>query len=113
MVAAVLFFGLLGAAISAAGSLMSASADARIPERVANRFVTSSRALFGADAGLAGYAFYRSKVLDIHVGSDTVPSGALAVAFLFGFGGELLITRVLGAVGVRKTSPVHESMGSD
>ena len=81
MVAAVLFFGLLGTAISAAGSLMSASADARIPERVANRFVTSSRALFGAGAGLAGYAFYQSKVLDIRVGSDTVPSGALAVAF--------------------------------
>jgi hypothetical protein len=102
MVAAVLFFGLLGAAFSAAGSLMSAGADAKIPERVANQFVTSSRALFGAVAGLAGYAFYQSKVLDIRVGSDNGPGGALAVAFLFGFAGEQLIAHVLGALGARK-----------
>src|SRR6266404_1573068 len=103
MVAAVLFFGLLGAAFSTAGSLMSVGADAKIPERVANEFVTSSRALFGAGAGLAGYAFYQSKLLNIHVGSDTVPGGALAVAFLFGFAGEQLIAHVLGAVGARKS----------
>lgn len=102
MVMAVLFFGLLGAAFSAAGSLMNAGADARVPERVANGFVTSARALFGAAAGLAGYAFYQSKVLDIRVGVDCGPSGALAVAFLFGFAGEQLITHVLGALGARK-----------
>jgi hypothetical protein len=103
MVAAVLFFGLLGAAFSAAGSLISAALDAKIPERVANQFVTSSRALFGAGAGLAGYAFYQSKVLDIRVGCDNGPGGALAVAFLFGFAGEQLITHVLGALGARKS----------
>jgi len=103
MVAAVLFFGLLGAAFSTAGSLMSVGADAKIPERVANEFVTSSRALYGPGAGLAGYAFYQSKLLNIHVGSDTVPGGALAVAFLFGFAGEQLIAHVLGAVGARKS----------
>jgi hypothetical protein len=103
MVAAVLFFGLLGAAFSAAGALMSAGADAKIPERVANQFVTSSRALFGAGAGLAGYAFYQSKVLDIRVGSDNGPGGALAVAFLFGFAGEQLIAHVLGTLGARKS----------
>ena len=103
MVAAVLFFGLLGAAFSAAGSLMSAGADAKIPERVANQFVTSSRALFGAGAGLAGYALYQSKLLDIRVGSDTVPGGTLAVAFLFGFAGEQLIAHVLGTLGARKS----------
>jgi hypothetical protein len=103
MVAAVLFFGLLGAAFSAAGSLMRAGADAKIPERVANQFVTSSRALFGAGAGLAGYAFYQSKLLDIRVGGDAGPGGALAVAFLFGFAGEQLIAHVLGAVGARKS----------
>jgi hypothetical protein len=43
MVAAVLFFGLLGAAISAAGSLMRDRASG-IPERVANQFVTNARA---------------------------------------------------------------------
>jgi hypothetical protein len=103
MVAAVLFFGLLGAAFSAAGSLINAGADARIPERVANQFVTSARALFGAGAGLAGYAFYQSKTLDIRVGSESGPGGALAVAFLFGFAGEQLIAHVLGALGPRKS----------
>src|SRR5262249_23483522 len=47
IVAAVLFFGLLGAAISAAGSLMNDRASG-IPERVANQFVTYARAWFGA-----------------------------------------------------------------
>jgi hypothetical protein len=103
MVAAVLFFGLLGAAFSAAGSLMRAGADVKVPERVANEFVTISRALFGAGAGLAGYAFFQSKVLNIHVGSDNGPSGALAVAFLFGFAGEQLIAPVLGALGAPKS----------
>ena len=104
MAGAVLFFGLLGAAFSAAGSLMSGGADAKIPERVANQFVTSSRALFGAGAGLAGYAFYQSKVLDIRLGSDNGPGGALAVAFLFGFAGEQLISHVLGALGAGKVA---------
>lgn len=103
MVAAVLCFGLLGAAFSAAGSLMNAAAGAKIPERVANQFVTSTRALFGAIAGLAGYAFYQSKLLDIRVGGDTGPGGALAVAFLFGFAGERLIARVLGSLGADKS----------
>lgn len=104
MVAAVLFFGLLGAAISAAGSLMSDKASG-IPERVANQFVTNARAWFGAGVGLAGYAFYQSKLLDIHIssiGSDCGSAGAFAVAFLFGFVGERLIVRVLGSVGADK-----------
>jgi 8-oxo-dGTP diphosphatase len=103
MVTAILFFGLLGAAFSTAGSLMSATAQTKIPERVANRFVTITRSLFGAGVGLAGYAFYQSKVLDIHLGSEGSPSGALAVAFLFGFAGERLIARVLGSLGAEKS----------
>jgi hypothetical protein len=101
VVAAVLFFGLLGAAISAAGSLMSDRVSG-IPERVGNQFVTNARALFGAGVGLAGYAFYQSKVLDIHIGSDSSSPGAFAVAFLFGFAGERLIVRVLSSVGADK-----------
>jgi hypothetical protein len=101
VVAAVLFFGLLGAAISAAGSLMK-DRTSGIPERVGNQFVTHARAWFGAGVGLAGYAFYQSKLLNINFGSDHSVSGAFAVAFLFGFGGELLIVRVLGSVGTEK-----------
>lgn len=101
MVTAVLFFGLLGAAFSAAGSLMS-TAEAKIPERVGNHFVTITRALFGAGVGLAGYAFYNSRLLEIHIGSsgaETGPAPALAVAFLFGFAGERLVAGILGRLG--------------
>ena len=103
MVTAVLFFGLLGAGFSAALSLINATGATRIPERVANRFVTIARALFGAGVGLAGYAFYQSKVLNIHVGQEGGPAGALAVAFLFGFAGERLIASVLGSLGANKS----------
>jgi 8-oxo-dGTP diphosphatase len=101
VVAAALFFGLLGAAISAAGSLMSDRVSG-IPERVGNQFVTIARSLFGAGVGLAGYVFYQSKVLDINIGSDRGWAGAFAAALLFGFGGERLIVRVLGSVGADK-----------
>ena len=102
MVGAVLFFGLLGAAFSAAGSLMNADAVARIPERVANQFVTIARALFGSGIGLAGYAFYQSKILDLHFGNESGPGSALTIAFLFGFAGERLIAQVLGSIGSRQ-----------
>jgi hypothetical protein len=105
MTGAVLFFGLLGAAFSAAGSLMSGT-EAKIPERVGNHFVTITRTLFGAGVGLAGYALYHSKLLDIRIGSgsgDTGPAAALAIAFLFGFGGERLIAGILGKLGQSKT----------
>lgn len=103
MVTAVLFFGLLGAAFSAAGSLINAGVDVKIPERVMNQFVTTARALFGAGTALAGYAFYQSKVLDVRIGGDDGPSGALGVAFLFGFAGEQLVSHVLGTFAARKS----------
>jgi len=103
MVTAVLFFGLLGAAFSATLSLIGAASDVRVPERIANRFVTIARAIFGAGAGLAGYAFYQSKVLDMRIGDDNGPAGALTVAFIFGFMGERLIAKVLGSLGANKS----------
>lgn len=101
MVAAVLFFGLLGSAFSAAGSLMNANATDKIPERVANQFVTIARALFGSGVGLAGYALFQSKMLDVHFGSEAGPGGSLGIAFLFGVAGERLIAHVLGTLGAQ------------
>src|SRR5258707_13966254 len=54
MVAAVLFFGLLGAAFCSAQSLILGRNESRIP----NQFVTLTPVLFGAISGLAGYAIY-------------------------------------------------------
>lgn len=61
--------------------------------------MTNARAWFGAGVGPAGYALYQSKLLNLYIGSDHSFAGAFAVAFLFGFAGELLIVRVLGSVG--------------
>ena len=73
MIAAVLSFGMLGSTFSAAGSLIGADPGKRIPERVANKFVTLARSVFGACAGLAGYALYQSKALNIHLGDNDLP----------------------------------------
>src|SRR5438270_8000236 len=54
MVAAVLFFGLLGSSICAAQSLMAGRNDAGS----ANLFITLTPVLFGALAGLCGFAIY-------------------------------------------------------
>jgi len=102
LMAAVLFFGLLGAAFSAGQSLITDTGGTRIPERVANHFVTIIRTLLGSVAGLAGYAFLESKILNIKVGEDDVGT-ALAIAFLFGYTGERLVARVAGSMGGGKS----------
>lgn len=102
MVAAVLYFGLLGAAFSVAQSLIKDTNQSRILERVANHFVTITRTLFGAVAGLAGYAFLQSKVLNITIGTENSTGGALAIAFLFGYAGERLIASVAGTLSSNK-----------
>ena len=103
MVTAVLFFGLLGAAFSVAQSLIKDTNEARILQRVANHFVTIARTFFGGVAGLAGYAFLESKVLNITLGADNSTGGALAIAFLFGYTGERLVARVAGSVNTNKS----------
>ena len=102
IVGAVFFFGLLGAAISTASSLMDANSNSKIPERVANQFVTSARSLFGAGFGLAGYVFYQAKIVEFHLISGIGQADSLTVAFAFGFLGEKLISNVLGSLGGNK-----------
>jgi 8-oxo-dGTP diphosphatase len=103
MVSAVILFGLLGAAFSTAQSLINLTYEGRILERVGYHFVTIARALFGAAAGLAGYAFVGSKVLNISFGSENSTGGALAIAFLFGYTGERLVARVAGSINTAKS----------
>ena len=98
LIAAVLLFGLLGACFSAAQSLIGSTTEVRIPERIANRHVTTARVIFGAVAGLAGYAFIQSRVLNIQFGDNNV-AAALTVAFLFGYTGDRAIARVAGILG--------------
>jgi 8-oxo-dGTP diphosphatase len=99
MVAAVLFFGLLGAAFCAAQSLILGRSESRIP----NSFVTLAPVLFGAVAGLAGYAVYEYMPLLTFNSGERHTSAILALAFLFGCLGQRLLAHM--AVGrKRKTA---------
>ena len=94
-VMAVMFFGYFGAAFSAAQSLIRNAPGDRIPERVANHWVTLVRVLSGPFAGLAGYALYRSRLLHISVGAGGDEAAAsFAIAFVFGYAGEWLVARI-------------------
>jgi 8-oxo-dGTP pyrophosphatase MutT (NUDIX family) len=98
---AVLIFGLLGAAFSIAQSLMNDSRAARIPERVADHFVTLTRLLSGAIVGLASYTFFVSKAFTIK-GLENSAIAAFTIAFIFGYTGERLVARVAGSTASDK-----------
>jgi 8-oxo-dGTP pyrophosphatase MutT (NUDIX family) len=92
MVAAVLFFGLLGAAFCSAQSLIMGRDESRIP----NLFVTLTPVLFGALSGLAGYAIYEYMAfLTFHSG-ERHTSAVMAISFLFGCLGQRLLARIAG-----------------
>jgi hypothetical protein len=101
----VALFGVLGAAFSAAQSLIGFPSNARIPERVANQFVTVSRTLFGSISAVAGYEFLQSGIIRIPIGPNDNTSAsislALAIAFLFGYAGERLVAGVANSVTKR------------
>jgi 8-oxo-dGTP diphosphatase len=92
MVAAVLFFGLLGSTFCSAQSLILG----RVESRISNLFITLTPVLFGAIAGLAGYAIYEyMAVLTFHTG-ERHTSAVLGLAFLFGCLGQRLLARIAG-----------------
>ena len=95
MVAAVLFFGLLGAAFCSVQSLIRG----RNESATHNLFVTLTPVLFGAISGLAGYAIYEYMAfLTFHSG-ERHTSAIMAVSFLFGCLDQRLLARM---AGVRK-----------
>jgi 8-oxo-dGTP diphosphatase len=92
MVAGVVFFGLLGSTFCAAQSLILG----RHESRISNFFITLTPVLFGAVAGLAGYAIYEyMAVLTFHSG-ERHTSAVLALAFLFGCLGQRFLARIAG-----------------
>ena len=101
MIAAVLFFGLLGATFCSAQSLILGRNESRIP----NLFVTLTPVFFGAIASLAGYAIYEYMAfLTFGSSGDRHISGVLAIAFLCGCLGQKLLARMSNA---RKTQKVR------
>lgn len=98
MVAAVLFFGLLGAAFCAVQSLILGRNESRIP----NTFVTLTPVIFGAIASLAGYAIYEYMSLFTFNSGEKHTSAVLAIAFLFGCLGQRLLAYM--ALGRKRKS---------
>ena len=97
LIVAILLVGILGATFSAAQSLIANSPGGKIPERIVNKFVTVVRAVLGATAGLAGYLFLSSRLVNVTIADDS-PLAGMAIAFVFGYAGERLIVRVLSSV---------------
>jgi hypothetical protein len=92
IVAAVLFFGLLGSAVCSAQSLVLGRNDSR----PANLFITLTPVFFGAVAGLLGYAVYEyMPLLTFHSGERHI-SAVMGLAFLFGCLGERLLAHISG-----------------
>jgi hypothetical protein len=101
LIAAILLMGLLGGAFSSAKALFTGAAKGTIPERMIESLVTLVRTMFGAAAGLAGYLFYESGILHITVGENGTATD-LAIAFLFGYAGERLVSKIADAAGEGK-----------
>jgi hypothetical protein len=93
---AVAFFGILGSAFSVGQSIIGMADSAKIPEYVANLWVTLMRSMFGAVTGVAGYMFYTSQIVRFTLGDaqNRLPV-ALSVAFIFGYAGEKLINKIV------------------
>jgi 8-oxo-dGTP diphosphatase len=92
MVAAVLFFGLLGSTICSAQSLIAERSESG----VSNLFITLTPILFGALAGLGGYAIYEyMPSITFHSGERHI-SAVMGLAFLFGCLGQRLLAHLAG-----------------
>lgn len=90
IVAAVLFFGLLGSTVCSAQSLILG----RNESRAANLFITLTPVFFGALAGLLGYAVYEyMPLLTFHSGERHI-SAVMGLAFLFGCLGQRLLAHI-------------------
>jgi len=99
MVAAVLLFGLLGSAVSSAHSLIAGKSEAA----ASSLFITITPVLFGALAGLGGFALYEyMPSITFHSGERHI-SAVMALAFLFGCLGQRLLAH-LGNGRKRKTA---------
>jgi 8-oxo-dGTP diphosphatase len=90
IVSAVLFFGLLGSAVCSAQSLIGGRNEAA----ASNLFITLTPVLFGALAGLGGYAIYEyMPSITFHSGERHI-SAVMGLAFLFGCLGQRLLAHL-------------------
>lgn len=97
MLVMIVLFGVLGASLSTAHKIMSAGIAARIPDSVANKWVTFARVAMGGVSALTGHVVIQAGIVNVPVSKDELAS-RLALAIVFGFTGERLIAPLLDAV---------------
>jgi len=93
---AVEIFGVLGAAFTTALTLTKSSLGERIPDRVIGTSVTGLRALIGAAAALAAYAFLEADIFQNVISPSVTESsaGIMAIAFIAGFSERFVIKAI-------------------
>jgi hypothetical protein len=97
MLSTVIGIGICGGCFSVGLSMFSNMKAISIPERVANQWTTSIRAIFGGISGLAGYAFAHIGLFTIGKGDTDSIAFDISTAFLFGYTGERLIARIVAS----------------
>jgi 8-oxo-dGTP diphosphatase len=95
IVSAAMFFGLIGAAFCSAQSLILGKNESKNESKIPNIFVTLTPVLFGAVAGLAGFAIYEYLAITFNIAQQHV-SAILALAFLFGCIGQRVLAQIAG-----------------
>jgi hypothetical protein len=94
-IAAVFLFGILGASVSVAQSLLAQDVTAKVPEQQIGAFVVWMRPIIGGVAALLAAALLKAKPL----GLDIHGAGILPVAFAAGFS-ERFIVGAVGKIGL-------------
>jgi 8-oxo-dGTP pyrophosphatase MutT (NUDIX family) len=87
----VMLFGIMGASFSGILSLSKGVSEARIPEQLANTWITLARQVVGVVSALVAYSFLSSGLLKIGGIAFDNPHLILAVSFAAGFSERLVV----------------------
>lgn len=87
----VMLFGVMGASFSGILSLSKGVSQARIPEQLANTWITLARQVVGVVSAIVAYSFLSSGLLKIGAIDFNNPHLILAVSFAAGFSERLVV----------------------
>ena len=103
LVAGVVLFGVLGAALSVARGLLSADVSAKIPAQQIGAFVIWMRPAIGAAAALVSFVFLHAKAIRLFDWDPTSPTIIFTIAIVSGFS-ERFIVGAIERIGEDKDS---------
>lgn len=101
LMAGVMLFGVMGAALSVARGLLAADVSAKIPAQQLGSFVVWMRPAIGATAALISFVFLNAKAIRLFDWDPTSPTIAYTVAIVSGFS-ERFIVGAIEAIATDK-----------